>query len=612
MKPVATLARRVTSSRLRRAFAALALTAAIGPVVAHADVAESFPADALVVVKVNKLDQTNQKMGKFFTDLGVTAFQPMLENPVDAFLAQIGATNGVDRAGELGFAFLDPAKVGGDEDNAFLVLVPVSDYDAFVGNFQEPVKDGAVTQVKMPQGAKPGFVAKWGDYAALSPAKNAVATQPGDKLQLPARAKKEMADGDFVLYANTKALEPRLAPQLAELRTTAIDEVKGELTDDPEKAKFAPVAEAGLGKLYDAAGAFLRDADSATVAVTFGEDAVSFNTVAAFKAGSYLAGFSKALGTADADGSLLAGLPDGRYLFAGGVNVGEEAVTALFKDVVDPVLAVARDDSLTPLKAYAASVRQYVQTADKQAFGMVTPTGASVGTDALIRFGSVTEGDSAKLAQLTQEMQAQQEAAMAALGGAAAKQPKSTVTPNAKTVAGVAFTEISVVVPEGEAANDPEVAQMKQGMDLMYGKGGAKIYVGPADADTTITYSGLTDEQVAALIAAAKAGDTPVADNAAVKPVADLLQDEPVAAFYYFPDQIALTLGTVAGQMGLPIELPPFPDDVQPIGTAVSVADDTTIEARTVVPSSTLSTLIAAGMQVFMQMQGGRGGAGGL
>ena len=138
---------------------------------ARADVLEKLPAEALVAGRIANLTATSAKIAKLAKDLGVDAFVQQLQNPLGALKTQSKLEKGINDAGDVGFAYMDPKTAGGPPDDAFIFVVPVTNYAEFLTNFTNPKTDGAVTQVEPPEGGggKPVFVADWDGYAALSP-----------------------------------------------------------------------------------------------------------------------------------------------------------------------------------------------------------------------------------------------------------------------------------------------------------------------------------------------------------------------------------------------------------------------------------------------------------
>jgi hypothetical protein len=81
----------------------------------------------------------------------------------------------------------------------------------------------------------------------------------------------------------------------------------------------------------------------------------------------------------------------------------------------------------------------------------------------------------------------------------------------------------------------------------------------------------------------------------------------------YIPlDEIATTIGTYAGAMGMPIQIQ-LPPDLPPIGMTAST-DGTAVRIDSYTPTDLIKALVAQGMQLYMQRMGagGAGGPGGL
>jgi hypothetical protein len=177
-------------------------------------------------------------------------------------------------------------------------------------------------------------------------------------------------------------------------------------------------------------------------------------------------------------------------------------------------------------------------------------------------------------------------------------------TPNAKTVDGVSFDSTKMTMTPDPA--NPMAQQQAQMMALMYGPSGMTMYTGVV-GDHFVLVTGLPDAAVSSVIATAKTGDAPLAALDPVKKVAGNLPTNRAAELYIPLDQIVSTGLTYAGQFGfkMPVQLPP---DLPPIGETIST-DGGTIKLDSYLPTSLVQSLVAAGMQAFMQMNGG-GGAG--
>ena len=142
----------------RIAVGAVAMVVLVAANMVRASVLDQVPGESLIVVKVTNVKATSDKLAKFATDLGVAAFAPPLMDPLGFIREQAGITAGTNDAGDMAFVFIDPAVTGSD-DQSFVVLIPVSDYGAFIGNFADAKTDGSVTEFT-PNGApSPVFAA---------------------------------------------------------------------------------------------------------------------------------------------------------------------------------------------------------------------------------------------------------------------------------------------------------------------------------------------------------------------------------------------------------------------------------------------------------------------
>ena len=99
-----------------------------------------------------------------------------------------------------------------------------------------------------------------------------------------------------------------------------IEEATKNMTGDQEK--YVPVAKALINQLVNVADSFLRDAQAATVGISFGENGINSTVMAEFEPSSYIGTAAKGLKNSDA--SMLTGLPAGKYLVFGGGIIPDE------------------------------------------------------------------------------------------------------------------------------------------------------------------------------------------------------------------------------------------------------------------------------------------------
>ena len=604
--------RKTHTMRTIQRTAALALSAALALAGrSYGDViSERVPATALAVVKFNNVGATSAKVAKLAEKLGVNMFVPALNDPLGALKQQLKITGGLKEDGEFAFVYVEPKGAQGeavDPNKSALMLVPTSDYKTLVANLEGATTEGNVTTAKGSDG-QTIYLADWNGYAAVSPTKELVAAAPGAGLKLPARATKETAENDVTLYANLAAIREPLMAKIKDGREKSkaemLDKVK---SDNKIPEKYHAALGAGVDQLMNAAEAFLRDADAATVGLTIAESGVKQTIVAEFKEGSYLA--TTVDGFKNSPTTLLNSLPTGKYLAFGGFANSPDAVAKLIDDVGGPVLAaLPKDDELSQkIPAYIADVKALLANVTEQSFGLITPTGA-VGQTALIQPIGAIKGDAAKL---TSQMKSINEKYAAFTNEIlAATEPgvemKQTWTDGAKTVGGVSFSSVSTeIVGDSPAAN-----QQRQQMQFMYGAPKMDMFFGSTGDEVVSFANGIDEGVINELIANAKGNKSPLADAETVKAVAAELPKQRIAEVYVGVDEI-MTLGIrSAKQFGFfqgDVQLPP---DLQPVGVSIA-GEKGALEISEYISDDLLQALVSAGMQVAAQMQGGGRGANG-
>jgi hypothetical protein len=574
---------------------------------AAAQVLDQVPADSLAVLKIKNLQATSQKIAKFATDLGLAAMVPQLNDPLKAFEDKQQISQGLNTAGDLFVAFLNPpAGADAAQYRSFVMLVPVSDYKAFLTNFPNAQTDGDVTQVQKADQPEPAFIANWGSFAAISPSKDVVAKKPDTSLTLTAAGNKELASKDIAIYANFAEIRTVLQPKLAENRDKLISQADDVLNKNPNGAKMQRFVNSLLNQMLDAANSLLRDTQSATFGLALSDDGLATTSMAEFAPDSYVGTMvSSVKNTTD---PLLAGLPANKYLFFGGFVLDPAWSTKYSSELIDPIMKdlQANNPDAQSISDYVAAMKQALGAIKGGAMGVLAPS-APLGQGALLQEAVVYNGDAQVIADSMRKAEAQSQTLMKSIG--MADQMKMTITPSAKTVDGVSFDSIATTLTPDP--NNPMAQQQAQMMNMMYGPGGMVMYAGAA-GDHFLVTTGLDDAGISSLIASAKSGDAPLSALAGVKKVAGDLPTNRAAEFYIPLDQIATTGLTYAGMFGfkVPVQIPP---NLPPIGETIST-DGATVRADAFVPTTLIQSLVAAGMQAFMAMQGGgaNGGGGGM
>jgi hypothetical protein len=527
---------------------------------------------------------------------------PEMADPLGALEQAAHIGKGVNRAGDLAFVFVDPATVGGDEEKALLILVPVSDYQAFVGNVKNPKAQGDITEATSQEGDEQLYLAKWGTYAAVSQAKETLGKKPTG-LKLQGAAVRESDTKDALLYANMAALKTRLLPQLQNARPELLKQVEQGLGGAGEGAKkFTPVVKALANQVLNMGQEFLTDARSATVGLNLTDTGLATTVMADFEPNSYLGKLASEMKQTDAP--LTVGLPDRKYFAFGGATIEPKTAARVFGEILDPVAKeLANVPEAKSINTVVNATKRSLGATNGFSIGYVAPM-AALGQESILQAVTVVSGDAAT-------QQAAQRESLQAMGDIMKmlpQQPNMTTefkyTPGSKTVAGVQLDgfETKMNMPD----DDPQAAQMKQIMAWVYGPNGMTGVAGVASPQSFVMIQGGPDALISDTIAAAKANANTVSSPASVKAVAAQLPQKRAMAFYVELDTLVTTGVRYAKGLGLPVNVR-LPNDLPPIGMTAG-AEQTAIRVDSFVPLDLVKGLVAAGLEAQKAMQNPNGG----
>ncbi len=545
----------------RRLACAVLLLCAFSATSLHAQVLNQVPADALVVVKVKNLKATSDKIAKLATDWGLAQVQPDFADPLAAFKKELTITNGLDDNGDMGVVFTDFEPTGKIE-NTMILLLPVADFKAFVANFAD-AKEASPGIMQASVGVKPEqtFMAKWGNFAALSGSQDMLKKKPAG-LKVTGVSAKELEAKDICAFGNMPAISAKYLPKLQAQREKILAKVDAHIAAEPSAAKWKPVAHAAANRALDIAEGFMRDAHGATYGWSFLDTGIRGTAEADFGPDTYSARLVKQIKNSNA--SLLAGLPQEKYLFLIGMMQDPKVTQQIVTDLLTPVEKELTDagDDMKPVLKYLAVLKKACGTQSGGSYGVVAPT-AALGVEPLLQLVGINHADVKAFKALQKEMTAAQAEMVAAMKPAPAADDATTkpaasqiLTPNAKTVAGVNFDEIKQPV-EIDPQN-PQEAQIAAFLGMIYGPDGMVLYSGAIDDRHLLVVSGLKDEVIAKAVASAKAADDAIAKSATIDAVNAQLPKERVVAYYIPLDNIINTGVNYAKQNGLPVNLQPF------------------------------------------------------
>lgn len=592
----------------RSLFGMVALLLVLAPL-ARGQVLNQVPQDAPVVIKVKSLQAVSDKIAAMAKAWGIDQFPPAqgaLANPLQAMQARTHLNAGINPAGDMAIVITELPQ--GGQEPTLLILIPVSDYKAFLGNFQNPQTEGDVTTVTFENDARPSYVASRGAYAALGNKKEAL-TVAAAGLKVQGQAAQELEKKDIVIFGNASLLRTRVLPQLQQNREMIVGQVERMLQNSPEGPKYVPIAKTVVNQMLDRVQILMQDLQAATLGFDLSEGGIGTTFLTQVEANSV-----SARRLAQLKGSnelLLSGLPDVEYLVMGGGTRNSEALTQMFDEVVGPIRQQLTDlgQQGKTIQKWMDSFRTLIANSEGQTFGFIKPTNPQAG---LFQGVSVVRGKAdVLLPAMKQQVETQQEV-MALIQPQNQPNPvKTTVTPNSKTVEGVAFDQVKMEV-DPQMANTPQGAQVSQMFQMMYGPQGFEVYMGKVDDKHVLTVMGGDEALMGQAIKSAKGNDDAVAQRAPVKAVASKLPQNRLGTAFIRIDNIVQTGLDFAKQMGMQMNVQMKPD-LQPVGVSVA-AENNTIRIDSYLPSEVMESLISGAMQVQGQMQQGRqpGGPAGL
>lgn len=597
-----TLAVTRTATRLAVATTTGAVLALAG--VASAEVEDVVPADALVVIKANNIQQVSDDIAALSREWALDQVNPAFADPIAAFRQESGINQGVDFSADGAIFFANHDMNG--EQPPMVILIPITDYQAFLGNFQNVRQTDGVDTADLPESQEPAYLGNWGEYAAMSPLAELVKNKPNETLQFGGVTGERVDERDLVVYANFKTLGPKLQQAMQErnAREQFMQEFNQGFADAPQGVqKYKPVLQTAADQLFNAAEAFLRDTDAATWSIDFDPAAgIATNVVAQFKPDSYLGNTLPKFESSD--DSLLTGLPDGNYLMYGG-SVGDvELSSQLFEDFAGPVLAeLDKVEGAEPVKQYVEQVKKVIQATESSRFGLMAPTGP-MGGSPLVQQVLIQNGQAQQISDATKQMaQAmpklmQQFARDANVPQGEMPDVSTSFTEDAKTVAGVSFAKFSTQLPQ----NDPMQAMM---MNMVFGPEGQVTYAAVVE-DSYVTVGGLTDAQIAEVVNAVKAESDALSQKPGLDLVNQNLPEQRTGAFYINVGEMARTGLGFAQAFGQapPVEIP---QNLPPIGAAFGPAENA-IQSGLFIPKDLVSAMIVTALQVQQGQQRGPGG----
>lgn len=546
----------------------------------------SVPDNAVVMIKINHLDQTNKKVASLFQAWGIAAQQPMLADPLATLKGMTNVDKGVNESGEAAIVVFN--RQGPGEGEPVIFLLPITDYKTFLTNFEGSTADGEITNITMPMNQQPGYVANWGSFAAITTDRSLVATKPTAS-KFTGLTSKEMAGRDIVAYVNFASFRKQATMGMGFGQMMLTSQIDQKAAQNPDKAKFAPVAKVAVAQLFKGLGHLVNETQAMTIGINLSDDGVQLTYVSEFLPTSYLGGLVQQWKPGSTQ--LLSGLPAGSYALLGGASMDGKVLGQLIDDAAGPILTEAKTlgPDTQPVIDYVDSLKLVLQAATVQSFGMSANDGKA-GETPLFNAVTVVQGDAPQIQAANKKIVASQDKFQQMLEMPGQPKTLSTLVENAKTVDGVKLTQFTVAI-DAAAAQGPE----QKLMDAIYGKGGLSMYMGQVNAKTLISTTYRADSEISSVIAAAKALQ-PVDLGASAKQVAAKLPANNSMVMYLYGDQVLKMASKVSVLMTGNAVQTQLPANQMPVAIGLST-EGSAVRGDVFVPSTLIQAATKAAME---------------
>jgi hypothetical protein len=555
--------------------------------VARAQVLSQVPQDALVVIKLNNPEGVSKKLAAFAQKLGLAQMIPGMADPLAMLRQEAGLKDGLDAKGEAAVALFKPAP--GEQEPQAVALIPVTDYKAFLSNFGDVKQENGADTFTLPENPEPFYASNWGKYAAISPWAELV-KKKGSGIKVEGAIGKQLAERDVVMIANMEQIRPMIMPGFQQFKQM----LPQFPMVDPQGNEMVFQKQVAI-EMMDGVEQFLNELQVAAVSLNLADPGFTATFTYQFTPDSQLA--KSVQGLRKSDASMLNGLPQGSYLFYGGFTYDGKQfwnwmkdwyVGALKQAKLDPAEAKSLDQAI-------AAYERMLSASNAMTFGVMPPAPGAFGKTGIVNGVFIMQGDAKAMLQASKEFQQHQSAIMKA-SGAGGITVKSSVTPNAKTIAGVALDQYKMEFVAGPNA-DPNAVKM---IEMMYGKS-LTGYLGAINDKMVVSSMGVDDAKVTAAINAAKANQAPMATTPHAKTALSQLPQNRVGLFYVDVANLVNTGMQIAQQFGAGANMK-MPPNLPPV--AVSVASEgNAIRFDTYVPTDLVESLVSFGMQMQMQQQ---------
>jgi hypothetical protein len=361
-------------------------------------------ADADVVILAPRMSRLADDIATLRAAIGLP--MPELEDPLATFKQDIGVTEGVNDDGSMLLIMPDLAEaIRAGAEPEFLMLVPVTDFDAFLGNFEgaERVGDG-LSAIELPDGQM-GFVREANGFAVMGPQRARVeGYAPGEAADAMIQSVGSMGErfvggADLMVYVNIE----RIAPAAIEALDRMMAEQRQQAQEDAEF--MDPLAMANFQAVLDIYGGMARsildDGTGLLLSLDLDDRGIGMTHSLGFKPGSALAQVfpgnnQKAVG--------LTQLPDQPFIFAMSFDARAVDLPGLYRKMIEQMPAEGN-----PMLQDADAWMPLMQNIRHMAMAFYAPTEMAMMSGSMLNTLTVIETDDAadyknRLRTLMQQM----------------------------------------------------------------------------------------------------------------------------------------------------------------------------------------------------------------
>jgi len=568
------------------------------------------PDGAHLVVIVPSMSELSGKLAILNQTLGLESAE--LTDALGAFKAQAGIADGLNDTGAALIVVQDLTGIFDQGEPDFVGVLPVTDFQIFVGNFEGVDTDSDLTfELTLPDGQQ-GYARESGGYAVVGHNLSLVQgyTPGGNADAIGGRIGElglgYLSDCDAAVYIDLEALAPVLIQKIDEGLAEANQQM-GKTAEmgmmDPSQLEMITA----IMSLYGTAGkAILNSAEGLVVTLDISEHGVGITDAIQFKPDSPMMKYLP--GGGDGTASILARLPKSSYILAGAIDneaiamadLFDAAIAALPKDNVQVQAQIEQYRKAMPLMRQLRQYAAVFYTPDPNA--MATMSGVmNVLTTYNVQDSTVFLKDAREYITSLNGVSIPMTIPMADAEEAAMTYTTS-YTDNALQLDGVQVDQYSIQMQMPPQMLD-QMGPMAVMMQMFTHFNG---YATENDGHYLFS-STLDQQQIAKALASGKAGDGIGTGDSLAEIREKAVPSGSVAEFYFNLGGAVETVGPMAAMFGMPAIQ--APQDLPPIAFGLGIKGNSSA-ARFYVPNETTKFVIDTAKDIQAQMMGGQGQPG--